>query len=177
MTCQIFVEGPSDGALIQLAVADLAPHHAWRIVICDGANAARPMARKALLTSSDPVILVTDADTTDPIAAQARASDLTGYLAWSAGDKPFKLIQFIPESEVVFFQVPGLLTTVLDRTVDPLVLQLGVNAPKQAIAVLGLSVPQIAAALSNDAVERLRAHPLLAEVRGFLRETTAQHVS
>jgi hypothetical protein len=175
MTCLIFVEGVDDGALMRLALDDMAAQRTFQIIVADGANAARPMARRALLTSTDPVILVTDADTTDRAAALARARDLNDYLAWSAGDKPYKLIQFVPESEVVFFEVPGLLENVLGKPVDPVFMKIGEDAPKKVMSVLGTSVRQIASAPVDAAlVTRLREHPLLAEIREFVQTHAPQ---
>ncbi|MHA4869891.1 hypothetical protein ACXZ1M_19555 [Duganella sp. PWIR1] len=46
---------------------------------------------------------------TDRAAAKAKEADLNYHLALSASGKPFKLIQFVPQIEIVFFEVAGLL--------------------------------------------------------------------
>jgi len=170
MTCRIFVEGAHQGALISLALEDLKSRYAFRIIVSGDANAAHSMASTALVTSGDPVVLIVDADTTDRAAAKAKEADLNYYLALSAGGKPFKLIQFAPQIEIVFFEVAGLLEAWLKRPVDPVFLEIGGDAPKKVMSVLGASIENLVAGpVAASLVNRLREHRLLAAVREFLR--------
>jgi hypothetical protein len=174
MSCYIFTDGDTKGALLHLALDDLATQHAFEISVHYSANEARPAARKARLLYDSPVVLVIDAETSNLEAAREREWDWRDYLGFG-DENPFKLIQFFPESEVVFFEVPGLLEQVLGRPVDPLLLAVGEAAPKKAMSVLGTSIEQIAASPVEVAVlRRLREHPQLAELREFVRASAPQ---
>lgn len=123
-------------------------------------------------------MLVTNADTTNPSLARAREQDLDFYFAWRVNDRPFKLIQFVPLCEVVFFEVPGLLEEVLGKPVDPVLKQVGPDAPKKVMSVLGTSVQQIAKAANRSRIaQRLREHPQLAEIREFVQTYVPQYIA
>ncbi|MBV8048872.1 MAG: hypothetical protein JO171_17115 [Paludibacterium sp.] len=170
MTCRIYVEGESDGELIRLVLEDLANQYSFKIIVTNGADDARPSARSASQRWSDPVMLVTNAETANPSLARAREQDLDFYFAWRINDRPFKLIQFVPQCEVVFFEVTGLLEEVLGGPVDPALKQVGPDAPKKVMSVLGTSVQQIAQTADHSHIaQRLREHPKLAELRDFVQ--------
>jgi hypothetical protein len=132
------------------------------------------MARTAQLTSDDAVILVTNAATTDHEAALARKQELTDYLAWGARNRSFLLVQFVPEIDVVFFDIPGLLERVVGSSLDPLLLRLGRKAPRDALAVLNIPTYKLLLKLDQEALLQLRAHPLLTEIRHFILINAAE---
>lgn len=170
MKMWIFVEGTTDQSLLARLLEDLDPESPFEIVVAGGRNAARPLARQQLMTRHEPVVLVIDADTTDEEHARSQRNDLNDYLDWGAGSIPFKVVQFVPEIEVVFFHDPSVLRSLVGSDVDPRVAEAGAQAPRRILEILapGRTRDELIAALGPDEIERLREHPIIADLRGFL---------
>ena len=170
MSVSIFVEGPTDAALVGRLLADLEPKAQFRIIVAGDRNAARPLARLQLVTRHEPVILIIDSDTTDEESARAQQNDPNDYLAWGASTTPYKVVQFIPEIEVVFFDDPSVLRAIVGREVDPHIRAAGIQAPRRILEMLtqGRDRQRIIDALDDDEIETLRKQPIIADLREFL---------
>jgi len=67
---------------------------------------------------------------------------------------------------------------VLGKPVDPALKQVGPDAPKKVLSVLGTSVEEIARTANHSPIaQRLREHPQLAEIREFVQTYAPQYVS
>lgn len=175
MTTTVFVEGVFDQLLIQRLLSDLHKQNGLRIKAAGGRDAARPRARKELLVSRQPVALVLDADTTDPTRVQQQQRDLEDYLSWGAQGLPFRVIQFTPELEVVFFNHPEVLTRIFDRKPDEMVILAGQAAPRHVLTQLlqGHKVPDridLIKMLTDADLDVLREDRLVAELRSFVED-------
>lgn len=87
------------------------------------------VARNIVVHDGDSVLVVKDADTLDPKAAEQARQLTKAVISHVAGDLPFEVFSFVPEIEVVFFEAPDCLATVVGRVVDETEVQQGLVAP------------------------------------------------
>jgi hypothetical protein len=158
----IVVEGRTDAQIIRAIVGkDLAG--SLRFFASGGRTSLATMGRNILVHEGGPVLVVMDADTTNQRLVDDQKS-LT-YLAMS-GVAPtgysglsdrVKVFAFVPEIEVIFFEVPQVLESILGKPVSEEQVQEGVLTPKTALAkILGASqVLTLAAGLTPQAAELL----------------------
>jgi len=170
MNSWIFVEGATAQKLLARVLEDLKPRYASRVVQGGGRDAVRPMARRQLLTKREPVALVVDSDTTNERRAKTQRRELEDYLAWGAAGTPFKVVQFIPEIEVVFFDCPSVLYRIVGKKIDTHAQEAGKLAPHRALAMLMPAYEKIAGIdkLRREDVGELRKHPVMVELRQFV---------
>jgi hypothetical protein len=126
----VVTEGPFDQRLIEVALADLASTGSFGVESYGGRDSGRPVARKHLLRHKDPIVFVIDADTSDPRKVQQQQRDLEDYFAWGGHGLPFRVITFVPEMEIVFFQQTAFLERLLGRSLEPAIKVAGRIAPK-----------------------------------------------
>lgn len=172
----VFAEGVTDQVLLTRLLSDLRTEGGVRIVASGGSDAARPLARKQLLVSRDPVALVIDSDTTDPAKVTQQQRELEDYLRWGAQGTPFIVVQFVPQIEIIFFQHPAVLRRLLRTEVDEHAIFAGKFAPKAFVEGLlassgseGLS--GILGRLTDQDVAELRENDTVKRLRTFVRES------
>jgi hypothetical protein len=148
----------------------LKPKTSFTVVETRGRDAARPMARKQLLITHEPVVLVVDSDTTDDRRTKVQRRELEEYLAWGAADTPFKVLQFVPELEVVFFDSPSVLRSLVGKSVDKHAEAAGKLAPRKVLAMLVPDRDRLALIdkLRPTDVKELRKHPVIVDLRSFV---------
>lgn len=170
----IFVEGPTDELLLSRLLDDLGG--LLRIVVTGGRDAARPLARKQLLVAKEPVALVIDSDTTDPMRIAQQQRDLEDYLRFGAQGVPFAVIQFVPEAEGILFQNPAVLRNALGREPDESALVAGKFAPramvKQLMARNGNDdFASVVARLGEADLREIRRLEPVATLRKFIQQS------
>jgi hypothetical protein len=170
----VFVEGRSDEVVLSRLLSDLVPEEDIRLVASGGRDAARPLARKQLLVTRNPVALVIDSDTTDSMRVAQQQRDLEDYLRWGAQGVGFAVIQFVPEIEVIFFQGAAVLSRALGRDLDASTVIAGKFAPaamlKQLMAQAGVdSLASLVARLDESDLAELRTVEPIAALRNFLQ--------
>jgi hypothetical protein len=174
MNPTIFVEGAFDRELIAKLLGDLRGQYPFRLHAGRGLNALRPLARKSLVVDRSPVALVVDAESIDRDLVAAQKRDLEDYLAWGASGVPFKVIQFVPEAEVIFFEQQGFLQRVLKRRLTPSDVLAGKVAPRRFLdsqfAVAHRSRTELLRKLGVSEIVALRAHPQVQELREFVKQ-------
>jgi hypothetical protein len=170
MNVWIYVEGPVDQKLLEQLLADLRPGASFKVLAAGGRDAARPMARRKLLTAQEPVVLVVDADTTDDQKARTQLRDIEEYLAWGSAATPHKVSQFVPEMEAVFFDSPAVLKRLIGEDVSEQATAAGKFAPKKVLAMLAhdASASSLIDRLEPTELDALRKHPVVAELRRFV---------
>ncbi len=169
----VFAEGPSDRRLLERLLADLQPRCGFRVVAANGRDAARPRARTHLVVARQPVALVMDAETTDAGRIMQQQRDLEDYFLWVSQGVPFRVVQFVPEVEVVFFQHPEVLRRVLGGRLDRNALVAGRFAPRAVLEELlrGGSLTELIERLTEEDLEELRKHEAVAELRSFVESS------
>jgi len=169
----VFVEGPVEESLLTQLLADLPAAGRVRIVAAGGRDDARPRARKELLVQQRPVILVIDADSIDRDIIGEQQRDLEDYFAWGAGGVPYRVLQFVPTVEAIFFDRPEVLEHLLGRKPDDIMLAAGEIAPKAVLQRMGITdLRDRVRALSDADLQMLRTHPSIAAIREFVEENT-----
>jgi hypothetical protein len=171
MSILIFVEGTTDAKFLDRLLSDLKGTTEYKIVSANGANAVRPMARKALVTRHEPVVLVLDADSHNSSQVASQQRELSEYLAWGSGTTPFKVIQFVPEIEVLFFESPSVLNRHLGPKFKKEFEQVGKIAPKRMLTeVLSeKSTLSLIDSLNEVDLGELRRAPEIAGLRDFIQ--------
>jgi hypothetical protein len=177
----VFAEGHSDEVVLSRLVSDLVPAEEIRLVASGGRDAARPLARKQLLLTREPVALVIDSDTTDSMRVAQQQRDLEDYLRWGAQGAGFAVIQFVPEIEVIFFQQPAVLRRALGQDIDASAVIAGKFAPaamlKQLMAQAGIdSFSTLVARLDEADLAELRTVEPVAALRRFLQQPVLESV-
>lgn len=164
----VFVEGAADQKLLERLLADLAPTYPFRIIRANGRDAARPLARKHLLTRREPVVLVLDAETMDEQRVAQQQRDLEDYMRWGGMQMPYAVLQFVPEAEVVFFENPGVLQRLLDRTLPLEVVEAGRSAPRKMLGSLDQSTLRLLNQLRDEDLNELRENEVVKTIRDFI---------
>nr|WP_294547815.1 hypothetical protein [uncultured Rhodopila sp.] len=102
----LIVEGPSDKAFMELALAPLSlPEH--QVVSAGGKSSAVSLAASIMMKRRQPVIVVLDADTTDPEDVRRQEAEYNYLLqSWSNGTG-FELIFTVPDLTCAMFAGPG----------------------------------------------------------------------
>jgi len=139
-----------------------------------GKYGAQSMVGTLLATRQKPVILVVDADSTNPLRIQEQREFVADLYRSVAAGIPFETFPVAPQIEVVLFESKHLLE------------RLGIPAsewatgkyhPKeiiqQALDQQGLSLSKVLASLSDEETNDLRKHPFITELIGFLSTLVA----
>ncbi|ALM85331.1 hypothetical protein [Bordetella sp. N] len=167
---EIFLEGKTELAFMTNLLADLPRYVDVRYILADSPDAMRPMALRTLLSRRTPVVMVFQAHTIDEQKAAAALQDLNDYLSWESVRVPFKIIQFVPEIEVLFFQSPTTLEFLTRQKLTAEMVGVGKAAPRQLIKALtaGKETLELIGRLRPEDWAELRRLPRIADLRSFL---------
>nr|WP_294526111.1 hypothetical protein [uncultured Rhodopila sp.] len=102
----LIVEGPNDKALMELVLAPPSlPEH--QVVSAGGESSAVSLAASIMMKRRQPVIVVLDADATDPEDVRRQEAEYNYLLqSWSNGTE-FDLIFAVPDLVCALFTGPG----------------------------------------------------------------------
>src|SRR5262249_14600524 len=134
----IVVEGQTDADLIRSILGkDLAGK--LRFFAASGRVSLATVGRNILVHEGGPVLLVMDADTTNPHLVNELQS--MAFLATSGVAPPdlarlrdwVKVFAFVPEIEVIFFEAPRSLEVIVGKKVPEEKVQEGLLAPKATL--------------------------------------------
>lgn len=170
----ILVEGSFDRELVKRLLADLDQSYNFRVQTVQGRNAGRPIARKCLLIHREPIVFIIDADTSDAHEVQQYQRDLEDYLSWGGHGVNYKVIQFVPELEVIFFEKPGPLERLLGHPLDEHQKVAGRFAPREVLKGLHKELGIVDRAdipnnLKQDDLNEFRSHTTITELREFVK--------
>lgn len=178
--CVVVTEGPSDEILIRhlLRLENSDPH--IKVVAAGGWSAADSLARSFLARGSGDVALIVDADATDEPLVEERRHFLEGSLAAIASAGRFRVVVVAPELEAVLFQDPDVLEAIVRRPVSPSDLIRGHYEPKKVLLDLLGGVSRTEAfkeRLPSLNLDRIRDHPAIQELSGFVQQSLARAVA
>jgi hypothetical protein len=108
MTACVVTEGQFDSELIKSLLKARKLKHA-RVFTASGSSSAQALARSLVGVKQLPVALILDADEHDPSRVEERRRYLENMLGTTAPRTEWELILLVPEMEMVFFQIPGML--------------------------------------------------------------------
>lgn len=174
----IFVESPFDKQLLDRLLEDLPTPHQFLVHASNGRDAARPVARKYLLVYREPVVFVFDADNRDEAYVRRQQRDYEDYLRWGGHGIPFKVVQFVPELAVIFFEQPGPLERLLGHALDVQSKVAGRFAPMEILrdfcSELTMRSPSdLVTRLSENDLRDLRSGKTIADLRDFVIQESA----
>jgi hypothetical protein len=132
---KMVVEGPSDAGLIRAILGrELAEQ--VRFFIAQGRISTTSLGRNILVHEGGPLLVVQDADTTNPQLVDEQRGFVRLALSRFGADGSFDAFFFVPEIEVVFFEAPLALRDCLHRDVSPDILHEGLARPKATLNAL-----------------------------------------
>ncbi|EKU97319.1 hypothetical protein Lepto7375DRAFT_6500 [Leptolyngbya sp. PCC 7375] len=174
----IVVEGPSDAQILR-ALLDETLLEDVKFINGEGKYGAETMARSLLLDRHIPVLLVIDADTSNPDAIHSYQQDLDFLTRSAAVGTPYKILQAIPTIEAVFLQDRLLFEQLIGRQFSDLEWQLGQKAPKELLSQYSEGaksfIQTTLSQLDDPTKHTLSQHPLIQDITTFL--TTQVHSS
>lgn len=170
----VVTEGEFHRRFLERLLGDLAPTCEFRIDFSEGPNAARPLAMKYLVDDPAPVAFVIDANSNGDEWIRNEQADYEAYFRWSAL-APFKVVQFVPEIERVFFESVEPLERLLGRVLDPAMKIAGRYAPRKILEILYPGSPihdrgELVERLTEADLAVLRTHSAVAALRGFIQK-------
>jgi len=177
MMTHVVVEGQSDALLLELLLHDLKA--SFDIVIANGRDAARPIARKILVTLREPTALVFDADTTTEYQVEEQLLSLKDYFSWRAFEVGFIIVPLVPTIEVIFFDRPKTLQQRLLRTLDFEVAVAAKIAPRRILERLINELGYADLFSFVKSINKAEARDLARQVdikrlRGFIKERRSE---
>ena len=129
----VIVEGSDDRLLVNALLEDLRGACRFELEAAGGKDAGRPLARKYLLVSGEPVAFVFDADVTDARLVDRQVQDLQSYFDWNGLGARILLTPMVPVIEVLFFKRPEVLARVLGTNISSATELAGRHAPKTVL--------------------------------------------
>ncbi len=133
----VVVEGPTDARIIR-TVLGRALAEKLRFYAAQGRASLATVGRNLLVHEGGPVLLVWDADTLNPRLSEEMRAMTRAALGGVAPGGLFEVFTFIPEIEVIFFEAPQALESVLGRKIAKEELREGQLVPR---ATLGRLLP------------------------------------
>ena len=167
----IFVEGETDVAILKkLLPTNL--RKGVEIHAGGGVYGASTLAASFLAKRQQPVALVLDADTNDEHLIFERYDIARWSLEQASVNTPYEVLIAKPSIEAIFFQDQALLESVTHHKFTELEWRL---ASLQPLAILTKepngklpTVQKLLGSLNQESIEKLRQHPLIQSLTGFL---------
>jgi hypothetical protein len=179
MTSHIVTEGPRDVALLRELLAPEREKYRVDFFSAGAKSAADSLARSILLVRHEPVILVVDADSTDPSLVKEQQDYFTASLREVAPPDMWRVCLAIPEVEICFFDDIDFLQQLLGVQLTEEERARSKFQPKQVLESLfrKKNLPFSAAAmvvlLHDKDISPLRNSALITEIRKALEEVSA----
>jgi len=176
--CYLVAEGPSDVKLLSALLADIVAPEEVKIVNAGGQSSAISLARTFLVTSSEAVALLVDADATDPGRVSEFQAELEGSLADVAPRRRFGVFLAIPSLEVFLFEDQAGLNNEFGDALSPELIMQSRYEPKAVVKRLLATQnrpynPTTQASLVERLDgDRLREAPVIKDLMRFLSGAT-----
>lgn len=174
MTVVVMVEGTNDHDIVSRVLEDLQPTHPVKIVVANDKNAGRPIARKILLESSTVrLAFVYDSDTHKKSIVDEEKLILESYFGWSSDESKYLVQPMVPEMEVVFFDAPAVVESIVGFELEPAERVAGRYAPKPILLELLKkakieNLGRFIARLDQKELSELRTLPEFKRLRDFV---------
>jgi hypothetical protein len=168
MTVHVMTEGQADARLLLGLLRDF-DDAALRVSSVGGRSMAESMAEKVLITTGEPVVLVVDADGTDPDEVAEDKASVESFLRPAAGPVPFEVVLVVPEMEALLFEAPSMLKRLFGVADLP---RMRTKRPKAVLRSLDGSptLADVMAKLGADDWQALRETPTGRRIRAAVRE-------
>ncbi len=177
MRVWLVLEGAGDRAIVR-ALLPPALLECLSIVETGSRADLASVVRTLLVKHREPVAVLANTYSVDTGVTHERYTTLEYLVHAVAGGVPYRLILAIPELEVIFFEVPDVLTRIFPDADLSSHLVFYKGQPKQALALLfkqgggPKDLPALLDAFTDADVERLRQVTPIAELIAFAEEMT-----
>lgn len=163
----VICEGKTDTRLVRLLMAHEL-RDGMKFYASQGRVSLLTLARNLIVHEGGPVLLVMDADSTNPHVKRELEAVATAAMGGAAGDGMlraapglFSVFLFVPEIEVVFFEAPTALERVVQKPIGNESIKEGLTAPKSMLAKLtndspALAVDLLSRKIDEEGIELLR---------------------
>jgi|SRR5882724_1149713 len=188
----IISEGESDTRLIRKLIAHELTSD-MKFYASQGRLSLLSLARNLIVHEGGPVLLVMDADSTNPHVRRELEAMTIAAISGAGGDgtllpnqRLFNVFMFVPEIEVVFFEAPRVLERIMNKPVDTDTVELGLTEPKKVLVKLtgdskALAVDLLSRKIDEEGIEILRAgkqaRALRQTVNDFLRGAVGEGIA
>jgi hypothetical protein len=173
MKTNIVVEGNEDRRIIEMMLQDVADSVDYSIFVARGKSPARPLARQLAILEHFPVVLVLDADTSDPERAASEQFELEEYFSFGEFANKPKVLLFLPEIESIFFDKRKVIERHLERPLSRLEIAAGKIAPKEALrALFSGGASSLVSKLTENDLADLRDQSIIASLRKILKSNS-----
>ena len=140
-----------------------------------GSYSAQSSARTLLAVKKLPVALVVDSDTRVDAAIREREDFLHYLLDQASGGVQFKVLVAVPETEAVFFEDQALIEQITGQRFSADDWESAKRHPKEFLTQhlhRETLVDTALSAMSKETIQKLRKHPLISDLCGFLSSLT-----
>lgn len=103
MKTYVLTEGPADALLVERVVRDRVPTNP-QVLVGGGRSSVVSLAKSILISRPAAVAVLLDADTLDHERVASQEREWSDLLRTGAKQRPFRIIQAVPQIEVVLFE-------------------------------------------------------------------------
>jgi hypothetical protein len=170
MNAYVITEGAFDKQLLQaLLPQDVLKN--TQIVAAGGISATKSLARSLVAERHAPIVIVMDADSTNPEIIQERRQGMEEVVKIVAGNTPVKVVMAVPQIESIFFQDPDLLARLFGYPLSQEIMGYADYQSNPALKSLlaGSNRTKLFEAITDKDTEILRNTPVIQDVVRFLR--------
>ena len=165
-TLTIVVEDQLDAAILR-SILNQTHSEGMRYYSAAGRLSPVTVGRNLLVHEKNPVLVVVDSDTLDPRQSADIASMAGALLGAVAPETRFAVFAFVPEFEVIFFEAPSALETLIGAPVSQETVREGLFTPRRTLEKLladgkaKLPYQTLPIRLDRTSVSQLREGPQL----------------
>lgn len=171
MKCHVVVEGPTDAELFKRLLADLPLPERPRIVVAGGKMRCVSVARSILALKREPVVVVVDADNSEPDAIEEQRGYLEFEMRAVSTPAMWKVFLLQPELETLFFAVPAAIERFFGVRLSAEQKVRAEYSPKTVLS--GLTKKpwaeiELVQSLTKDELTQIRDRHEISEIRAFI---------
>ena len=147
ITQYVIVEGVFDKFLLErILPEDILAHN--KIIVGNGDNLALSKARSLLIAADLPVVLIVDADSTEPAIIEEKKDFMVQSLRQFSESDHFKVVLAVPELEIIFFSSRAMIEELIQRPITDQQWESAQYRPKRILGDL-LQTENIQASLAD----------------------------
>ena len=130
----IITEGSFDASVLNKLLKDRKYNVGFNVLPASGYSSALSKVRTILSQNGDrKIILLLDADTTDPLKIAEKKDFVNSYIDAKANNENIKTVWAIPEFEIIFLTNEKFMKELTHAHIDKSLVEIGKNAPKKML--------------------------------------------
>ena len=171
MKCHVIVEGAADGEMFTRLFADFPLSERPRVVVAGGKSRCVSVARSILAIKREPVVVVVDADSSDPDTLAEQRAYLEFEMRAVSTPAAWKVFLMQPELESLLFSVSHAIERYFEVQLTPEQKVRAEYSPKTVLAGLDKqpwSVIELVQSLTEEELKQIRDRDEISEIRAFI---------